>query len=80
MQIDNAFKNRFMGLGNALEVVVHHLLIGGMIGLGYWYRFSMVSALACMDTHWTRPMVSHDLRLSSSHDLTKLLHCVVSQP
>ena len=34
----------------------------------------------CMVTHWTRPMVSHDLRLSSSHDLTKLLHCVVSQP
>nr|CAN65879.1 hypothetical protein VITISV_041186 [Vitis vinifera] len=27
--------NWFMGLGNLLEVVVHHLLIGGMIGLGY---------------------------------------------
>ena len=27
--------SRFMGLGNPLEVVVHHLLIGGMIGLGY---------------------------------------------
>uniref|UniRef100_F6HTH0 Uncharacterized protein n=1 Tax=Vitis vinifera TaxID=29760 RepID=F6HTH0_VITVI len=24
-----------MGLGNPLEVVVHHLLIGGMVGLGY---------------------------------------------
>ena len=52
--------NRFMGLGNPLEVVVHHLLIGGMAGLGY--------------------QVSHDLRLSSSHDLTKPLHCVASQP
>ena len=34
----------------------------------------------CMVTHWTRPTMSHDLRLSNSHDLTKLLHCVVSQP
>ena len=25
----------FMGLGNPLEVVVHHLLIGGMTGLNY---------------------------------------------
>ena len=24
-----------MGLGNPLEVVVHHLLIGGMVGLSY---------------------------------------------
>ena len=63
-----------MGLGNPLEVVVHYVLIGGMIGLGYWDGFLMVSALVCMAT------VSHDLRLPSSHDLTKLLHCVVFQP
>ena len=69
-----------MGLGNPLEVVVHHLLIGDMAGLGYRNRFPMVSALVCMVTHWTGHTVSHDLRLSSSHDLTKLLHCVVSQP
>ena len=69
-----------MGLGNPLEVVVHYLLIGGMIGLGYRDGFPMVSALVCMVTHWTGPMVSHDLRLSSSHDLTKLLHCVICQP
>ena len=62
-----------MGLGNLLEVVVHHLLIGGMIGLGYHDGIPMVSALVCMVTHWTGPIVSHDLRLSSSHDLTKLL-------
>ena len=67
-----------MGLGNPLEVIVHHLLIEGMVGLSYRDEFSMVSALVCMVTHWIRHMVSHDLRLSSSHDLNKLLHCVVS--
>ena len=72
--------NRFMGLGNLLEVVVHHLLIGEMVGLGYRDEFPMVSALVCMVTHWTGPTVNHDLSLSSSHDLTKLLHCVISQP
>ena len=40
----------------------------------------MASVLVCMVTHWTRPTMSHDLRLSHSHDLTKLLHYVVSQP
>ena len=70
--------NRFMGLGNPLEVVVHHLLIGWMVGLGYHDRFLMVSALVCMITHWIQPMMSHDLTLSSIHDLTKLFHCVVS--
>ena len=69
-----------MCLGNPLEVVVHHLLIGGMVGLSYQDEFPIVSALMCMVTHWTRPTVNHDLRLSSSHDLTKLLHCVISQP
>ena len=69
-----------MVLGDPLEVVVHHFLFGGMTGFGYRDEFPMVSALVCMITHWTGPTVSHDLRLSSSHDLTKLLHCVVSQP
>ena len=68
-----------MGIGNPLEVVVHHLLIGGMPSLGYRDRFPMVSTLVCVVTHWTRAIVSNDLRLSSSHDLTKLLHYVVSQ-
>ena len=69
-----------MGLGNPLETVVHHLLIGGMVGLAYRDEFPMVSALVCMITHWTRPKVSHDLMLSSSYDLIKLLHYVISQP
>ena len=34
-----------MGLGNPLEAVVHHLVIGGMTCLGYWDGFPMVSAL-----------------------------------
>ena len=33
-----------------------------------------------MITHWTKLTMSHDIRLSSNHDLTKLFHCVVSQP
>ena len=69
-----------MGLGNPLKVVVHYLLIGEITSLGYRDEFPMVSALVCMVTHWTRPMVSHELRILLSHDLTKLFHCVVSQP
>ena len=72
--------NRFMGLGNPLEVVVHHLLIGRMTNLGYQDGFPMVSALMCMVTHWIRPTMSHDIRLSSCHDFTKLLYYIVSQP
>ena len=72
--------NQFVDLSKPLEVVVHHLLIGGMTGLDYQDGFPMVSALVCMVTYLTRSTVSHDLRLSSSHDLTKLFHCVVSQP
>ena len=72
--------SRFVGLGNPLEVVVYHLLIEGMTSLGYWDEFPMVSVLMCMLTHWIRPMVSHGLGLSSSHNFTKLLHYVVSQP
>ena len=69
-----------MVLGNSLEIVVHHLLIGGMVGLGYQYGFLVVSALVCMVSHWIGPTVSHDLRLSSSHDLTKLFHFIVFPP
>ena len=69
-----------MGLDNPLEVVVHHLLIGEMVGLSYWDGFPMVSALVCMVAHWIRPMVSYDLRLSSNHESTNLLYFVVSQP
>ena len=69
-----------MGLGNPLKVIVHHLLTGGMVGFGYRDEIFMVSALMCMVAHWTRLMVSYDLRLLSSHDFTKLLHYIVSQP
>ena len=67
-----------MGLGSLLEVVMHYLLIEGMISLNYRDEFVMVSVLVCMVIYWTEHMVSHDLRLSSSHDFTKLLHYVVS--
>ena len=69
-----------MGLGNPLEVVVHYLVIGEMVGLGYQDEFPIICALVCMVTHWIDPTVSHDVRLLSSHDFTKQLHCVVSQP
>ena len=72
--------NQFLGLGDPLEFVVHHLWIEGMTSLVFRDRFPMVSALVCMVTHWIGPTMSHDLRSSNSHDLTKLLHCVVSQP
>ena len=68
-----------MGLSNPLEVVVHHLLIGGMVGISYRDGYPMVSALVCKVTHWTGLTMSHNLRLLSSHDLTKLFHYVVSQ-
>ena len=59
-----------MDLGNLIETVVHHLLIGGMTCLGRRDGFHMVSALVYMmytsvyDVHWTRPMMNHDARLS----------------
>ena len=44
-----------------------------MVGLGYWDEFPMVSALVFMITHQTWPTMSHDTRISSDHDFTKLL-------
>ena len=49
-----------------------------MVGLGYQDRFLIENALVCMVTHWIRPSVSHDLRLSSSYNLTKLFYFIVS--
>ena len=43
--------NLFMGLSNPLEVIVQHLLIRVMDGLGYRDGFPMVSALVRMVTH-----------------------------
>ena len=40
-----------MGLDNPLEIVVHHLLIGGIVGLSYRDELPMVSALVYMVTH-----------------------------
>ena len=73
------FHNWFISLDNPLEVIVHHLLIGWMAGFGNQDGFPMVSALLCIVTHWIGTTVIHDLRLSSSHDLTKLLYCAIFQ-
>ena len=59
---------------------MHHLLIEGMVDLGHWDEFHILSALVSMVTHWIGTIISHDLRLSSNPDLTKLLHYITSQP
>ena len=69
-----------MDLSYLFEALVHYRLIRGIVGFCYQDRVPMVSALVCMVAHWIRPIVSHDIRLSSSHDFTKLLHCIISQP
>ena len=43
--------SKFMDLDNPLKVVVHHLLIERMTGLGSQNGFPMVSTLVCMVTH-----------------------------
>ena len=70
--------NRSVDLCNPFEAVMHYLLIEGMTGIGHRDEFPMITLLVCMVTYWIRPTVSHDLRLSSSHDFNKLLHCIVS--
>ena len=55
-----------MGLGNLLEVVVHHLLIGEMVGLGYRDEFPMVSALVCMLPHYIGPTICQVVMTSSN--------------
>ena len=43
--------NWFINLDNLLEVIVHHFLIRGMVGLSHWDVVSIVSVLVCMVTH-----------------------------
>ena len=72
--------NWFVDIGNPFKAIMHHLLIGGIIGLGHRDGVPIVSALVCMVTYWIGPTVSYDTRLSDSYDFTKLLHCIVFQP
>ena len=50
-----------MDLDNPFEVVVNYLLIGRMTCLSCQNGFPMMSALVCIVTYWTEPMVSHDI-------------------
>ena len=68
--------NQFMVLVNSLKDVMYYLLIRRMISLGQWDGIPILSTLVCMVQYWIGPTVSHDLRLSSGHDFTKLLHCI----
>ena len=69
-----------MDLGNPFDAIVHHLLIRGMVGVSYWDEVPMVSTLVCMITYGIWSIVSHDIRLLDSHDFTKLLYYIISQP
>ena len=58
-----------MDLGNPIETVVHHLLIGGMTYLDHRDGFSIVSA------HWIGPIGNHNANPSNAmiHQAT-ILH------
>lgn len=53
-----------MDLDNPIETIVHYLIIRRIVCLSHQDWFPMVNALMYMVTHWTRPMVNHDVRLS----------------
>ena len=40
-----------MDLSNPFKAIMHHLLIGGIIGLGHRDGVPIVSALVCMVTY-----------------------------
>ena len=73
------FHNRFIELGNLFKVVVHHFLIRLLVSLGHRDGVPMVNALIFMVRHWIGSMMSHDIRLSGSHDFIKLINFIVSQ-
>ena len=69
-----------MDLGNPIEIVVHHLLIGRMTCLGRWDEFPMVSALVVYVMHTGQDLwwiMMQDYQLSW---FTKLLYYMASQP
>ena len=43
--------NQFMDLGNAFEIIVYYLLIGGITSLGDQDGALIISVLMCMVTH-----------------------------
>ena len=45
-----------------------------MIGIDHRAEYLIISVLVHMITHWIGPIVSHDVRLLGSYDLTKLLY------
>ena len=57
-----------MTLDNLVKIVVYYFLIKEMTYLDRCDKFSIVSTLVCIVTHWTRPTVNQDIRLSDCHD------------
>ena len=74
------FHSQFHRFKQSIRNLVYYLLIERMTGLCHQDVFPIMIVLLCMVTYWIEPMMSHDLRLSSNHDFTKLLHCIISQP
>lgn len=72
--------NRFVSLDNPFEAIMHYLLIRGVTSLRNQDEVPMMSALLCTITHWIGPTVNHNIRILGSHDFTKILYCIVSQP
>ena len=69
-----------MDLDNLFEIVIHHPLIEGMTSFGHWTEFLMVSALSMYGYTLDKTYGESWLKLLGSHDFTKILHYIVSQP
>ena len=65
--------NQFMGLGNPLEAIVHHLLIGGMTSLSYQDEFPMYDFILNMNYGESWRMA---IKLSWLHHRATSLYCL----
>ena len=50
-----------------------------MTGLGHHDEFPIMSTLVCIVTYQIESIMSHNVKLSSSHDFTKMFHYIVPQ-
>ena len=57
-----------MDLGDLIETIMYHLLIGGMTYFGHRDDFPMVSTLVCMVKYWTKFIMNYDVSILYGHD------------